>query len=315
MDTASAQKYLADSNSGKITWDDKGRSEAQNSLSSGSNSSSGASDYQSLARQRMQMQQEANAPAVQSLQSQIPTIQQSYQQQGNYLKSQQAPLEERYKNLLSSIQGQQTQETNRTSTATANELGRRGISSQSGLYEQTVNQALNPINQFYTGQLSNANLDQQAALSSLQNQIAQNPIQQTQAEQQVQQAIAQLQASGNSQGIQQALSLYGQQQQAQQQAAQLALQQQSAASENKYKDAALAFSQQQQPLELQKLQAEIASTNRANQNIEDPNLKALYELVNNQNKAKIPTPQGNMSTPYGPIYPNQSRPALSSFNN
>ena len=227
--------------------------------------SGGGSDYETLARQQMKLSQEANAPAVQSLQSQIPTIQQSFQQQGNYLKSQVDPLNKRYENLISSIKGQGQEEINRTSTATSSELGRRGISSESGLYGQTVNQALNPINQRIAGNLSNVGTEQEQAIAALQNQIAQNPIQQTQAEQQVLAAIAQLQSGGASQGIQNALTQYGQQQQAQQQSAALALQKQQSDIENRIKEAQLGFAQQQQPLELQKLQAEIAKLQQSGQ--------------------------------------------------
>lgn len=62
-----------------------------------------------------------------------------------------APLEQRYKDLLASIKGNQQIAENRQTVVTNNELGKRGITGSSTLAGQELTNALNPITSQYTG--------------------------------------------------------------------------------------------------------------------------------------------------------------------
>ncbi len=128
-----------------------------------------------------------NQPAIQSIQSQIPKTQQLYENQAGYLKSQQAPLEARYKSLIDSI-------TKSTQTETSQEFGKRGVSTESGLYDQTLNNRLNP-------QISQLGISQGQDVSSLLNQIAQLTGQGDLAVGNLNTQIAQLQAGNAPQAL------------------------------------------------------------------------------------------------------------------
>jgi len=185
-------------------------------------------NFEDILKQAMSMQTQAAQPAVASYQASIPETQAKYTQERTRLEAEKEPLEKRYQNLLSQVTGQQQAETQRTSIATARELGKRGITPSSGLYEQTINEALSPISRYYTGQISNIGLSQEESQRQLQNLISGIPTQETEATRAINNAIASLQAGAGQTGVQQALSLLQQQQGAQQSAASLALQQQTA---------------------------------------------------------------------------------------
>ncbi len=175
---------------------------------SGGSTSGGANSIASTAQQLLQMQQQANQPAIQSLQASLPEIQNKFAQTGQYLQGQVGNLQSRYDALLKSITGQQGQETQRTATATSSELGRRGISSQSGLYDQTINKALNPINETYAGALSQTGLQKESDIANLLNMISGNTASSVEAQRAVQNAIASLQGGGNGNFIGNAIDLY-----------------------------------------------------------------------------------------------------------
>jgi hypothetical protein len=242
---------------------------------------SGGGDYASIVQQQLKLQQQANAPAVASLQASIPEIQQKYAQTGAQLQAQQQPLEQRYQNLLSQITANQQKEEQRTSIAGSRELGRRGISSESGFYDQYQNQQLSPVTQFYTGQTATVGQNREDAIRALQNQIAQLPTQETEQERAVRNAIAQLQAGGASSAITQGLGIYQNNQQQAQAAAQLALQQKQAEVEAAAQQAQLSFQQQQNPLQLALLQAQIAHTNKlAGSGSTGSSLPSLSDIFN-----------------------------------
>jgi hypothetical protein len=121
-----------------------------------------------------------NQPAISSLQAGIPEVKSIYENQANYLKSQQAPLEARYKSLIDSI-------TKSTQTETSQEFGKRGVSTTSGLYDQTLNNRLNP-------QISQLGISQGQDVSSLLNQISGISGQETTDIRGIMNSIAQLQA-------------------------------------------------------------------------------------------------------------------------
>jgi hypothetical protein len=177
----------------------------------GGASSSGGNVAQS-AQDLLKMYQDANAPAVQSLQQSIPEIQAKTAQQGQYLQGKVSSLEERYKKTLESITGARDRSVADVTTNTSQELGRRGISAESGLFGQTVNKATQPIQQAFAGNINEADFANKDALSTLMNLIqgnTQGGIEQTRA---VQNAIAQLQAGAGASSVTGALQM---QQQAQ----------------------------------------------------------------------------------------------------
>ena len=179
--------------------------------SSGGGGGGGAS-YDEILKAAIKAQQEANQPAVSSLEASKPTTQKLFEQQGQYLQSQVQPMEQRYQSLLNSIKGQQTTDVNKQTLVTNNELGKRGITGSSGLAQQEIQSATEPINQYYTGQYASTGSDREAAIAALNQQITQNPMQEQQALDQINNAIAQLQSGGNQAAITGALSQYQTQQ-------------------------------------------------------------------------------------------------------
>jgi hypothetical protein len=216
-------------------------------LSSQQGSSGSNNDIASLAAQQLQMYQKANEPAISSLQASIPEIQNKYAQTGEYLQKQVTNLDTRYKNLLDSIKGLQQSDVQATTTNTSQELGRRGISAEGGLFGKTINEAVLPVNRAYATQIGELGATQQSALDTLLNQISGNTQNQTAETRAVQNAIAQLQAGGNTSAITNALQLYQTQQSAQEAQANRDLQEKLAAVKT-----------ETNPLEQEKLLAEIA---------------------------------------------------------
>jgi len=208
INPATGKAYAVNPSSG--VWDDNYFAKTYSSGSS--TGSTGSNSVASNASDMLKMYQEANKPVVSALESTIPAIGQKYAQTGQYLQKQVGNLDTRYKSLLDSIKGLQQNDVQAVTTNTSQELGRRGISAESGLFGQTVNQAVQPVNRGYAGQISELGASQQSALDSLLNQISGLPTAQTQEEQAVRTAIAQLQAGGNTSAITNALQLYQNQQ-------------------------------------------------------------------------------------------------------
>lgn len=168
----------------------------------------GGMDYAAIAREQMKLMQEANQPAIQSLQASIPETQQKYAAESAQLKAQQEPLDKRYQNLLSEVTRQQGIQTSAEQTATSREFGRRGISLQSGIFDQTLNERLKPISEWAGGQTTQIGLSREDALRQLQNLIQNTELSGMDAVRGIQNAIAQLQAGGAQSGITNALSIW-----------------------------------------------------------------------------------------------------------
>lgn len=118
----------------------------------------GASGGNPLVQQAQQLNdyyKTANQPQIQALGSQSPTLKDQYTQLVNTIKA-----------------GSQTSANAQTLT-TANELGRRGLTSNSGLYQQDLTNALLPVNSAFSGQLQQANQGSITDLNNLALQIAQ----------------------------------------------------------------------------------------------------------------------------------------------
>ena len=89
------------------------------------------------------------------------------------MEAQATPLSKRYDDLIASIKGNQVVAENRQTLTTNNELAKRGILSQSGLAQQTMTDAVNPVTQQYTGQITDVGNQKNTDLSNLATQVAQ----------------------------------------------------------------------------------------------------------------------------------------------
>lgn len=132
-----------------------GQSASSSSNSGGSGSFGGGNGLFDAAQSILSFQQKANGPIVGALQKQ------------------QQSLDDRYKDLLSKIKNNQGIATDRQTTATNTELGNRGIGPDSGLYQKTLTDALNPITDQYTQTAKEATTAQGADSANLALMIAQ----------------------------------------------------------------------------------------------------------------------------------------------
>lgn len=120
-----------------------------------SNSTPQNTNFEDLANKAIQMNQQAVQPAVTALQA---TKQ---------------PLQDRYTALLSQIKNNQSIAENRQTVTTNNELGARGILPSSGLAQQTLTNAVNPITQEYSSEYAQGVAGEQSDLADIDAKIAQ----------------------------------------------------------------------------------------------------------------------------------------------
>lgn len=89
------------------------------------------------------------------------------------LEAQRSPLQSRYDELLNSIKGQQQTAEQRQTVTTQNELGKRGILPSSGLAQQELTSAINPITSQFSGLIANTGIERENALNQINQLIAQ----------------------------------------------------------------------------------------------------------------------------------------------
>lgn len=166
-------------------------------------------DIYSAITKALEMQRQASQPAIASLQSGANELKGFYKEQTKKLESQISPLKERYDSLIGQIKGNQTTAENRQTVTTANELGRRGILPSSGLGEQTITSAVNPITQQYTGDIAEAGYQREAGIQGILEQIASLSGQRTGALSDINTSIAGLQGGDINSAIQNAISIMG----------------------------------------------------------------------------------------------------------
>lgn len=103
-------------------------------------------------------------------------IQDFYKQQNQPViaatEASKVPLKQRYDDLLNSIKGNQTTSENRQILTTNNELGRRGITGSSGLGQQEITSAVNPITQQYTGLIKDTTGQENIDIANIDKAIA-----------------------------------------------------------------------------------------------------------------------------------------------
>lgn len=140
------------------------------------------------------------SPIEQALQKSRDATAQSFDVQDKYLKAQEQPMKDRYQSLLSTLKGNQQTAEKRQSIATTSELGRRGISMDSGVAQQQLANEVNPITESYSGESTRLGIQQESDLLNLANLIAQLPTQRSTALSGMDLGIAQGRA-GNIQNI------------------------------------------------------------------------------------------------------------------
>src|SRR3990167_1341438 len=159
---------------------------------------------QELTRQRIA----AAGPAIESLQASLPEIGQRYEAAGARLGAEQQPLLDRYQNLIGELKGRETKETATQAQALAQTFGRRGLTTEGGLYQGALAERTGDISQFYGGEIKKKTLAQQADVRDIRNQIAQLTEQRVTSERDVRNMIAQLQSQGASEAITQSLQQF-----------------------------------------------------------------------------------------------------------
>lgn len=110
------------------------------------------SDYQT--KKATDANNAAVAPAISTLQSQVD------------------PLKSRYDKLIADIKGRRDTAVQQAGIDTAREFGKRGISTQSGVYDVALRNATTPVEQSYGQTLTGAEGEGQDRLMAIQNAIA-----------------------------------------------------------------------------------------------------------------------------------------------
>lgn len=237
--------------------------------------SSGGGNSQSYVQSAIDQMKKANEPIVQSYQASIPETQKKFSTQREGIKS-------RYDNLIASIKGNQQVAETRQTTTTNNELGKRGITSSSGVAQQEMTNALNPITQQYTGM-------QKEAVTAQGEEEGANIAGETDAVRAIQNAIAQLQTGATTQGIQLGTNLYQTDEQSRAQSIAQELQRQQLEEQKRQADLDAAFREKQ----LAQNQSQFNTTNKSG------DISSLFNVLG------IGTGTGNTSTtkPQGQYIP------------
>ena len=168
-------------------------------------------DFESVLARSQEMLRRANEPVSQSYQAQIPEIQKRFAEQKTYLESQKPPLQQRYEKLLADVKQQGQQQVEKQTLATAQELGRRGILTDTGLGQRELIQATQPIEQKIQSLTKDIGLEREAGLSNISKLISDLAYGETEAVRNVQNAIAQLQSSSDAGAISLAQNIIQQQ--------------------------------------------------------------------------------------------------------
>lgn len=127
-----------------------------------------SSEYQALGN----MFQPGMSPGQQAGQTAQSQLQSSINQGVSTLQSGIAPLKQRYNDILSSMNTAQEGAIKQAQTASSQEFGRRGISTQSGMYDQYVQGQTLPINAAYEQSKANTGLAATTAENDINSLIA-----------------------------------------------------------------------------------------------------------------------------------------------
>ena len=197
-----------DSNVINGIMNDPGQVERYNRELGGSTGASGGGvqDFTSYLAAQQAATDKAIAPAIQSLEEQKPITQQAYAQQATNLQQTSSNVEQRYKSLLDSLTGKETQEKAQVGMATSREFGKRGVPLSSGIYDQALIEKYQPISQYYSGLTQQTGVAREGDLMKIAQALAMNPIELQQALNQINQAQATLKMGGAKDSISNAIN-------------------------------------------------------------------------------------------------------------
>jgi|GEM_PF-6656856 len=178
--------------------------------SSSSFSSTNTSNPQSYIDAAMASYKKANEPAVANLKASIPEQKTMFANERTRLQGQEGTIKDRYKNLIDSIKGNQQVAETRQTTTTNNELARRGITNDSGVYQQEMTNVLNPITKQYTGLAKDAAISREADLQDLSSRITGLTDQESAAIRSILGNIASLESGAGNNAVSTGLNLFSQ---------------------------------------------------------------------------------------------------------
>ena len=179
----------------------------------GGTTGTSTTDLVSLARQLQGLREEANRPAVSSLEASIPETQTRYAAEQTRLTGEKQPLKDRYQGILDEITRRENVDVSAQQQVTSREFGRRGIPLSSGLFDVELQKGVSPIRQFYTGQTTQTGLERETGVRKIDELIANVTGQGIESVRTIRNAMAQLQSGAGQEAISGALSLHSQQQQ------------------------------------------------------------------------------------------------------
>ncbi len=116
---------------------------------------------------------DAIKPAIESYNATKPEISKLYETERTRLSGNKQPLTDRYQSLLDQIKGKETTATNRQTLTTNNEMAKRGITNDSGVYQQEMTNVLNPITSEYAGLTKDTTLAREEGLKGIDDAITQ----------------------------------------------------------------------------------------------------------------------------------------------
>lgn len=195
-----------------VSWSKEG---GGSSYSSGNSSGINMDD---IINQSIKRYQEANQPAVQSLEAGIPETQTKYSQLRTQQQGRIDPLKERYTNLINEVKNYGLVKEQRQTQNTQAEMARRGILNSSGLAQQELTNALQPITSETSYKVQDLGYQQEDAIKEIENYIANLTPQETEELRLARNAIAQLQSGAANSGISTGIDVYKQKIAEQQQA-------------------------------------------------------------------------------------------------
>ncbi len=112
--------------------------------------------YEQILQQTQAERIAAYQPVIAATQAQIPTIQAQYAQARTAAEGEKTGLQQRYDQLLGDLGNREQYDIGRENTTTSREFGRRGIPLSSGVFDQTLDERIQPITQNYTSQRTGA---------------------------------------------------------------------------------------------------------------------------------------------------------------
>lgn len=215
-------------------------------------------------------------PVIDKIQGQSPAITQAYSGARTTLQNQKTSLNDRYQKLLQDIRNTGKKQVDSATKTTNTELARRGVSGDSTLAQQEIQNTVNPIEDTTTAQINQANAAQSGDEANLANAIAQLAIGEQGAQGNILSQVAQLLSGGINQSVGLAGNLYSNQIASENARYQTPEQQLYSQLQNQALQQQIGQNQQLAPLQLQQLEAQIAKLKKSGNTLSDEQLDTLW---------------------------------------